>query len=326
MENQQAKKIRWGIIGPGRIAVKFAQDLAKVSNCELYGVASRNPEDAIGFARKYNAKVAFNTFEELAKSNEIDAVYIATPHSFHKEHSVLCLQNKKAVLCEKPFAMNAIEVQEMIDAAKENNMLLMEGMWTRFLPHFKYAFDLINTKKYVNIHKLEVDFGFFTPYDLENRVFTKNVGGGSLLDIGVYNIFTALISLGIPNTIEANADFFENGADATCNMVFKYDTLDAFLTCTLTADTATEAIFTCENAIVKINGRFNEPSSVTEIIDGKVETTQFPIDNFGFYFEIEHFNELFRKGKKESDVLPLNLSLDLIETLDKVRNLIGLEY
>jgi len=108
VENQQAKKIRWGIIGPGRIAVKFAQDLAKVSNCELYGVAFRNPEDAIGFARKYNAKVAFNTFEELAKSNEIDAVYIATPHSFHKEHSVLCLQNKKAVLCEKPFAMNAI--------------------------------------------------------------------------------------------------------------------------------------------------------------------------------------------------------------------------
>ena len=141
----------------------------------------------------------------------------------------------------------------MIDAAKENNMLLMEGMWTRFLPHFKYTFDLINTKKYGNIHKLDVHFGFYTPYDIENRVFTKNVGGGSLLDIGVYNIFSALISLGVSNAIEANADFFDNGADATCNMVFKYDILDAFLTCTLTADTTLEAVFTCEKDIVKIN-------------------------------------------------------------------------
>ena len=142
------KKIRWGIIGLGKIANKFATDLMTLKNIELIAVASRNQQNADDFAHKFNAKKAYNSYLDLAKDNEVDAVYIATPHSFHKEHTLLCLQNKKAVLCEKPFAMNLHEVTEIIAAAKENNVLLMEALWTFFLPQYAYLLDIIETRKF----------------------------------------------------------------------------------------------------------------------------------------------------------------------------------
>ena len=134
--------IKWGIIGLGKIANKFATDLAIVENTKLVAVASRSQCKADNFAAKFNVKSTYNSYEKLAKDPAVDAVYIATPHSFHKEHSLLCMQNKKAVLCEKPFAMNLREVEEMIATAQENNVLLMEALWTFFLPHFKYVLDL----------------------------------------------------------------------------------------------------------------------------------------------------------------------------------------
>ncbi|WP_375241077.1 Gfo/Idh/MocA family protein, partial [Polaribacter sp.] len=154
------KIIKWGIIGPGKIANKFATDLAKVEDAALVAVASRSQEKANEFSKKFNVKKAYNSYLELAQDDAIDAVYIATPHSFHKEHAILCLQNKKAVLCEKPFAMNLHEVETMISVAKEHNVLLMEGLWTRFLPHYKYVLDIVKTEKFGKLVHLEADFGF----------------------------------------------------------------------------------------------------------------------------------------------------------------------
>tara|TARA_R110000787_G_scaffold286157_4_gene403507 strand:- start:6886 stop:7866 length:981 start_codon:yes stop_codon:yes gene_type:complete len=326
MKNEQAKNIRWGIIGLGGIAQKFATDLATVPNCKLIAVASRDQQKANGFAKKFNAKIAFGSYEELSHYNEIDAVYIATPHSFHKEHSILCLKHKKAVLCEKPFAMNANEVDEMIITAKENNVLLMEALWTYFLPHYRYVLELIKTEKYGKIKKVEADFGFYTDYNEESRVFKKEVGGGSLLDIGIYPIFAALSTLGIPDSIDAKAAFFESGADSSCRMIFQYDNVRAVLKSTLLEETPTEAIFTCEKAVIKINTRFHEPSSVSVIQNNEEKILDFPCDTLGYNFEIVHFNQLLRGNKKESDVMTIDFSRNLIKTLDMVRNHINLVY
>lgn len=320
------KSIKWGIIGLGKIAHKFATDLATVSNCELYAVASRTQEKADEFANIYNATKAYDAYEKLVSDKNVDAIYIATPHSLHFNNTLLCLQHKKAVLCEKPFAMNAEQVSQMITVAREHNVLLMEALWTLFLPHFQYVLDVVESKKYGELKNLKADFGFYTPYNTESRVFQKKVGGGSLLDIGIYPIFAALTTLGKPKNIEAEATFFENGADSTCEMIFEYEDSKAKLRSTLLEETKTEAIYTFENAIVKINTRFHEPSSVTIVDSCKEETIDFKYKSIGYSYEIEHFNHLLREEKTESPLMTFELSKTLIETLDEVRSKIGLTY
>ena len=320
------KNIRWGIIGLGKIANKFATDLASIEHVELVAVASRNIQNANNFAEKYNAKKAYSSYEELAKDTNVDAVYIATPHSFHKEHAILCLQNKKAVLCEKPFAMNLSEVAEMIQVAKENNVLLMEALWSFFLPHFTYVLDIVKSEKFGKLKSLEADFGFHTPYNTNNRLFKKELGGGSLLDIGIYPIFAALATLGEPDAIDASATFFENGADASCEMVFQYENAKAILKSTLLKETPSVAILKFDKAIVKLNSQFHQSSSITIIQNNTEEIINFDFKTIGYNYETEHFNNLLRAGEKESNIMTFEFSKNLINTLDKVREIIGLTY
>lgn len=320
------KTIKWGIIGCGKIANKFASDLNTLSNAKLQAVASRDLSRASDFAEKYNACTAYNSYEDLAKDATVDAVYIATPHSFHASHAILCLEHKKAVLCEKPFAMNANEVEQMIASAKANNSLLMEALWTYFLPQYKYVLEILESKKYGKLNKVAADFGFYLPYDLSNRLFLKEVGGGSLLDIGIYAIFAALSTLGIPEEIKAEANFFENGADKDCTMYFTYQNATATLHSNIAKETKTEAIFSCDDATITINTRFHEPSSVTIVTKSSTKTIDFSEETIGYKHEILHFNQLIRDGKKESDVMIFDFSRQLISLLDQVREIIGLEY
>ena len=320
------KNIRWGIIGLGKIANKFATDLASIETVELVAVASRNIQNANNFAEKHNAKKAYSSYEELAKDTNVDAVYIATPHSFHKEHAILCLQNKKAVLCEKPFAMNLSEVTEMIQVAKENNVLLMEALWSFFLPHFTYVLDIVKSEKFGKLKSLEADFGFHTPYNTDSRLFKKDLGGGSLLDIGIYPIFAALATLGEPDAIHAKATFFENGADASCDMVFQYKNAKATLKSTLLEETPSIAILKFDKATVKLNRQFHQSSSITVIQNNKEEIINFDFKTIGYNFETAHFNNLLRAGEKESNIMTFEFSKNLINTLDKVREIIGLKY
>lgn len=323
----ETKTIRWGIIGAGKIATKFAKDLSTVPNSKLYAIASRNLEKAKIFGQEFNADVAYGNYEELSLDPNVDAVYIATPHSFHKEHTVLCLNQNIPVLCEKPFAMNLKEVEEMIQLSKEKNTLLMEAMWTIFLPHFRYVLDLIEQKHYGDLVKLEADFGFKPEYDETSRLLDKSVGGGSLLDIGIYPIFAALSSLGKPDSIDAEAEFFPTGADSECCMIFNYSNAIAILKSTLKEETKTEAIFHCEEGIIKINTKFHQPSTVSLIdSNGNEELKTFDYKTIGYSYETEHFNQLIREGKIESDVMTFEKSKELISTLDMVRKRIGLDY
>ena len=318
------KTIRWGIIGLGKIANKFAQDIQNVAHCELYAVASRHQEKANSFAKLYNAKKAYGDYESLAADPHIDAVYIATPHTFHKEFSVLCLNHKKAVLCEKPLAMNIEDVEDMIAFAKTNNVLLMEALWTYFLPHYQFVLEALKSGKYGGIIKLEADFGFQAKFDTTSRVFKKSLGGGSLLDIGIYPIFAALSTLGKPIDVEAKAVFFDNGADASCDIIFNYyNSVKAFLRSTLLEQTPTEAIFYCEKGIIKINSRFHAPTTVTITSGGKETTHDFGYQTIGYNFEIEHFNDLLRNGQTQSPLMTYDFSRNLMLLLDDVRHLIG---
>ncbi|MFK7833168.1 MAG: Gfo/Idh/MocA family protein [Winogradskyella sp.] len=321
------KTINWGIIGAGNIAHKFATDLNSIENTKLYAIASRSLDKAEQFAKHYNANKAYGDYERLALDPNIDAIYIATPHSFHKTHTLLCLKHHKPVLCEKPFAMNLEDVEAMIQLSKQKNTLLMEALWTAFLPHFQYVQDLIKNKHFGNVKSLEADFGFFPPYDESSRLFDKSVGGGSLLDIGIYPVFVALTMLGQPNTIEANAEFFLTGADSECSIVFQYDNSKALLKSTLLKETKTEAIFKCDTGTIRINGRFHEPATVTLIDNyGNSELKTFDYNTIGYSYEIEHFNQLIRTGKTESNIMTLEKSRQLISTLDQIRTLIGLKY
>lgn len=321
------KTINWGIIGLGSIAHKFAKDLLTINGAKLYAVASRSQKKADDFKEQYQATKAYNSYKALAKDPNIDAVYIATPHALHMENTLLCLENNIAVLCEKPFAMNTSEVDIMIAKAKEKNVLLMEALWTYFLPHYQYVLDAIKNKTHGKLLKIESDFGFYRAFNDSARLFNKSLGGGSLLDIGIYPIFTALSTLGIPKTIKANATFFKNGADSTCNMVFDYENGETtILKSSLIEDTPTEAIFYFENGILKINTMFHQPSTVSIIINGKEDIVDFNYNTIGYNYEAIHFNELIRNGKIESPIMSFEFSKQLIKLLDDVRSIIDLHY
>jgi predicted dehydrogenase len=326
MKSLNNRKIRWGVIGLGNIANKFATDLLTMKDAELYAVASRTKQKADDFAEKYQATKAYSSYEALVNDTNIDAVYIATPHSLHKENALLCLEQNIAVLCEKPFAIDTDEVNNMIASATAHNTLLMEGLWTYFLPHYNFVLAELNSNKYGNLLKIEADFGFVKAFDDSSRVFNKSLGGGSLLDIGIYPIFAALSTLGVPDTIAANATFFDNGADSSCIMEFSYNNATALLKSTLLEPTPGEAVFYCEQGIIKINSGFHGPTTVTLINGTNEETISFDCKTNGYNYEISHFNELLRQGKTESPIMSYNFSRQLMETLDKVRENIGLKY
>jgi predicted dehydrogenase len=321
------KIIRWGIMGPGKIARKFAHDLREVPDAKLYAVASRDQGRADAFANEYNAAKTFDSYEALAKDPDVDAVYIATPHALHKENSLLCMSHEKAVLCEKPLAMNATQVEEMITASKTYKVLLMEAMWTAFLPHFQAATQKVREGMLGEIISIEADFGFRSPFNPASRLFNKQLGGGSLLDIGIYPLFLSLSVLGKPVYIDARATFFENGADSSCDMTLFYrHNAKARLFSTLLKETPTEAVIKGSEGTLKLHSRFHESSSFTIEKEGKTQQFSFTNRGKGFVHEIEHFCNLLREGKTESPVMRFDSSRQLIGLLDEVREKIGLYY
>lgn len=290
-------------------------------------MASRSMDHAGAFASQYHVQKYYESYQRLAEDPDVDAVYIASPHVFHKEHSILFLNRKKAVLCEKPFDMNGSQVEEMVNAARASDTLLMEAMWTIFLPHFQAVLREIKEGAIGNVTGIEADFGFSTRYNPESRLFKKELGGGSLLDIGIYPVFLALSVLGMPERIKADATFFDTGADSSCNMVFSYGNhAEARLHCTLLKQTPTGAIIRGERGKIIIHPKFHQPTAFSIHKDGKTQRFDFAVSTLGFNYEIEHFSNLLLNGKKESNIMSFRTSGQLIHLLDAVRDSIGLQY
>ncbi len=322
------KTINWGIIAPGRIAHKFASDLKLVPGSTLKAVASRSLSRSRDFAELFSVEKAYGSYEELVNDNEVDVVYIASPHTFHYEHTILCLEHGKHVLCEKPIGMNSNQLEKMIALAKQKNRFLMEAFWTRFIPSYKKCRELVNNKYIGDIKFIQADFGFLAPEDSEHRLKNKSLGGGSLLDIGIYPVFLALDLAGEPNEIVARAIIGKTGVDENCSIVFNYpeSKILANLSSTIAARTPVEAVICGSEGYLKLNSMWHIPTSLEYVSLNETKKFTFEEKGFGYEYEIEEVNKCILEGKTESDMFSLDSSRRLHRTLDLIRKQINLVY
>ena len=323
-------KIRWGILGCGKIANKFASDLRLVQDAELVAIASRDILKGKEFGEKFKPCHVFTSYQELVTSPDVDVIYIATPHGFHYEHAMLCLRHHKAVLCEKAFALNSTQLKEMISLAKKEKVFLMEAFWTKFLPQFSKTMEIIKSGTIGEIKLIQSDFGFRAPEPKPQRLFDPMLGGGSLLDIGIYPVFLAQTILGKPTEINAMMTSYETNVDEQCviTMKFKNEAL-AVLSSTFAAETPVEAMIAGTKGRIQMRNRFHNATATLELVLGRDQTESIDVtreNGFGYQFEARHVGECLRGGLSESPVMTHQNSLDLMETLDKIREICGISY
>lgn len=326
-----SKTIRWGILGCGKIARKFASDLALVKNARLMAVGARSVESAKKFSQEFNIGKAYGSYQGLASDAEVDVIYVATPHALHCEHVMLCLQNKKAVLCEKAFAINIRQAKEMIAFARSQKVFLMEAFWTRFLPHYQKVKELIAQNKIGTIKYIHAEFGFKPAEPISPRIYELALGGGSLLDIGVYPVFFALDLLGAPDQISATASFAPSGADDQCAIqLTNTNGAIAQLFSSFQSNLANGADVVGDLGRIRLTHRFHGPTTQLEFYSTTQESKQvieFEIaKGFGYEYEAQHVTECLLNGLTESPTRKLEETLLLMETLDQIREQIGLRY
>jgi len=296
---------KWGILGAGRIARKFASDLKYVEGARLFAVGARTFESAHTFATEFPGIKSYEGYENLVRDPEIDAIYVASPHGLHREHVILCLEHKKPVLCEKAFAINHKQASEMVEIASKNKVFMMEALWTKFNPHFIKTQSLIAQGKIGKIRSVLINFGF-KPYDpVPQRLLDPALGGGSLLDIGIYNVFVALALLGRPQVIEASATLTSGKIDQQCAMFFGYP----------------------DGAMAQLFCSFY---TTLEYYTGKPDTKEIiPFDResgYGYQYQARHVQDCLHKGLLQSPVMSFEDTLLQMETLDRIRKAAGIVY
>lgn len=320
-------KIRWGIVGPGKIARKFVSDLLLVEDAEVTAVASRSIERAKEFAEEYNVEHTFGSYDALFQSGKVDVVYIATPHNFHKELSVKAMENGIGVLCEKPVGVNRAEVVEQVNASKQNNVFLMEAMWSRFNPSIKKVKELVDAGDIGALKYLYADFAFYAlDRDEDSRLLNPNLASGTILDIGIYPIFLSYLMLGMPDKIMATSKFHENGTELQTSMIFDYPEAQAMLYSGFTSHSKMEAEISGTKGEVFLNPRWHEADGYTLAKDEETNQFDLPLTGIGYYYEILEVNKCLKENKIESNLWSHQNSLDLSELLDKVRKICGVSF
>ena len=321
-------KIRWGILGTGNIAHKLADALKFVDGTELLAVGSRNIESAKKFASEYGLSKAYGSYEETAKDKDVDVIYVATPHNLHLENTIMSLDNNKHVLCEKPFGVNGKEVRQMISKAKEKNLFLMEALWSRFLPNIIKTKEIIDSGEIGKVRLLTAYFSFKSTQGPEHRQFNKNLCGGSLLDIGIYNIFLSLFLLGKPKRIFASAGLVETGVDGSCSATFKYDNEALAVTfSSFVANTPIVAEVHGEKGKIFLEDKWFCPSNIRLTDnDGKEKLISFDFKGNGYNYEADEVVKCIRAGQTQSDFMSWDASLELIDSLDAIRKECGIFY
>ena len=320
------KTYNWAILGCGKIARKFVQDLSLLENAKFYATASRSLDNAKQFANDFGFEKAYGSYEEMVKDPEVDIVYIATPHAMHLTHSILCLEHKKAVLCEKAFAMNSKEVDKMIQVSKNNNTFLMEAFWTIFSAKFLRVLELSKEKELGQLRFVKSDFMFKADFDPEKRLYNIDLGAGSLLDIGIYPIFRSLMLLGKPSSIKTMANIRSTGVEDSISMLFGYDNgAMAVLTSSFESTCHNETELCFEYGFIKF---IREPEFPILIERNGVQEEIYVEKPKGMGYELEakHVMECLDKGLIESPVLPLARSRELMEIIDAVRKDAGIVF
>ena len=323
-----AEPVQWGIMGTGAIARKFASDLVALPGARLLAVGSRSQTKADDFGREFKLTRCYPSYEELVSDSEVDAIYVATPHSCHKDNTLLALSANKPVLVEKPFAINAREAEAVIRAAREKRLLVMEAMWTRFVPLYVRLRELLREGTIGPIQSIRADFGFQTDSATHPRLFDPSLGGGALLDVGVYPISLASMVLGSPVRVSSEARMGATGVDEHDAMVFAHRHGElALLACAITLNTSLDAMLIGERGSIWIHPPFWKAKAMTLTReDGRQELLEFPFAGLGYQFEAIEFMDCLRSGRVESEIMPLDESLSIMKTLDLLRKQWGLKY
>ena len=317
----------WGILGPGGIARAFATDLQLLDGHTVAAVGSRTLSNAHDFVKAFGG-TPYGSYEELVADPTVDAVYVATPHPSHKENVIAALNAGKPVLCEKPFAVNALEAQEMIDTAQKNNVALMEAMWSRFLPHYAQVRDIIASGILGKILTVQADHGQRLADQNIPRLVEPTLAGGALLDLGIYPVSFAHMILGNPAKISASGVLTKKGVDAQTSMIFDYaDGAQAILNTTMIEQTPCRAVVAGLNGWLEIDRVFYTPTNMrVTLFDGSV--TQYPntYTGHGIREQAEVFKKMVVSGQTQSDILSWKDTVDIMRSLDTVRSQIGLRY
>ena len=317
----------WGILGPGGIAKAFAEDLKRLDGHSIAAVGSRTLSNAQSFANTFGG-TAYGSYEELVADPQVDAIYVATPHPAHKENVILALNAGKPVLCEKPFAVNATEAQQMVDAANKNGVALMEAMWARFLPHYAQVREIIQSGVLGKIHTIHADHGQRLADQNIPRLVEPALAGGALLDLGIYPVSFAHMILGNPSKITSSAVITDKGVDAQTSMIFDYASgAQAVLNTTMIEQTPCRAVVAGLHGWLEIDRTFYNPASMRVVLNDGA-TTEYPSSYIGHGLreQAEVFKQLVTSGQQQSQILNWQDTIDIMKTLDQVRSQIGLKY
>jgi predicted dehydrogenase len=321
--------LRWGIIGTGGIASSFAKDLLRFSDHKVVAVGSRGQGKADEFAAKFGIPRAYPSYEALVADPEVDAVYVSTPHPYHCANTILALEAGKHVLVEKPFAMDAGQARRMIETARRKGLFLLEAMWTRFLPHMVEARRIIAAGTLGKIVSVMADHGQYFAPDPAHRIFARELGGGALLDLGIYPLAFAYMVLGRPSKITAVSDPAFTGVDAQTSFILQYpDGAQAILTTASIAAGPVKAAIVGTEARIEFERFFFTPSGFTVTArDGRViQRYENGYQGHGLREEAAETARCLRAGLKESPALSLDESLSIMESMDEIRRQIGLSY
>ncbi|MFN8028078.1 MAG: Gfo/Idh/MocA family oxidoreductase [Acidimicrobiia bacterium] len=320
-------KIRWGIAATGGIARSFTEALGRVPDAEVVAVASRTQARASEFAAEWSIPHAHGSYDALAADDDVDIVYVATPHSLHCEDAVRYLEAGKHVLCEKPLALSAAQVRTMADAAQRNHRFLMEALWSRFLPSYQALTQTIDDGAIGDLRLVEADFGFRAPFDPEHRLFDPAQGGGALLDLGIYPLHIAFTLLGHPVDVQAVAELGATGVDEQVAMVLRHEhgTLSVL-------KAACSTSMTCTARVAGTAGHIDVPAFmhcpdhfVVNTMAGQ-QRVDAPLEGNGLHYQVHEVHHCLRAGLTESPVMPLSESLALATTMDQIRAQVGVRY
>jgi dihydrodiol dehydrogenase / D-xylose 1-dehydrogenase (NADP) len=321
--------IRWGIIGTGFIAHQFARGLAVLNDARLVAVASRTKESADKFADEFGVEHRHVGVEELAGNENVDVVYVATPNTKHKDNTLSCLNGGKAVLCEKPFCINASEAAEMVEHAREKGLFLMEAMWTLCFPAMAKVREIISSGAIGEVRQVHSNFSFRGEWEPDGLLLNPDFGGGALLDVGVYNIALAqMVYQREPTRISGMAHLGETGVDEQSSVTFGYDNgALAILTSAIRTETSQDAAIYGTDGYIKIPHTFWQPERIiVKTSQGEERELKFDRVGNGYNYEAAEVMRCLREGCLESRVLPLDTSVAIMRTMDTIRKQWGLAY
>ncbi|MBF0244359.1 MAG: Gfo/Idh/MocA family oxidoreductase [Planctomycetes bacterium] len=323
-----SREIRWGILGCGNIANKFAEGLKVLDNARLHAVASRSQAKADEFAAKHGAKVACGSYEQMLAREDVDVVYIASPHSEHCSHAILCLEAGKAVLCEKPLARNTGECLRMVECARGKGLFLMEAMWTRFLPVFVQVREWISKGAIGCPLMLHADFSFRTNFNPTSRLFDPALAGGGLLDVGVYTIALAQMVFGSrPTEIRSLANLGTTGVDEQNALLLGYAGGGlALLSSGVRTPGSMAARITGSEGAIEIPSFFNAKEATLKPLGGAAETCRPEFVGTGYNYQAVEVMRCLQENLKESPIMPLEESLDIARIMDRARLEWGVFY